>query len=42
MKVLDKIGAHILFMGRIFTKPEKKKVYLMKCFAFMETTQRLV
>lgn len=28
MKVLDKIGAYILFMGRIFTKPEKKKVYL--------------
>ena len=28
MKVLDKIGAYILFMRRIFTKPEKKKVYL--------------
>ena len=28
MKVLDKIGAYILFMGRIFTKPEKKRVYL--------------
>ena len=28
MKVLDKIGAYILFMGRIFTKPEKQKDYL--------------
>lgn len=28
MKALNRIGEYILFMGRIFTKPEKKRVYL--------------
>lgn len=28
MKALNRIGEYILFMGRMFTKPEKKRVYL--------------
>ena len=28
MKILDRLGAYILFLGKIFTKPEKKRVYL--------------
>lgn len=28
MKALNRIGEYIIFMGRIFTKPEKKRVYL--------------
>ena len=28
MKVLSDIGAYLLFLGRMFTKPEKRRVYL--------------
>ena len=27
MKVLNRIGAYVLFMKRVFSKPERKRVY---------------
>lgn len=36
MKVLNKIGAYILFLKRIFTKPEKRPVYMKELISEFE------